>query len=127
MTTYTVYFRSDLQSGMREIIAQTPEQALDLARQLASENPDNMVLDYFFEACDCPINEIEICDDHGNSLVTWFDDDMRLRLAATDLLEAAHLCEMALCDLETSRRKGYLTIALAKTRAAIAKAKRGAP
>ena len=122
MTTFDVYFRTDLQWGMREFIADTADQALELARRFAHENADSLDLDYF-ESCDCPINEIEICDDQGNSLVTWFDDDMRLRLAATDLLEAAHMCEMALSDLEASRRKGYLTSALAKTRAAIAKAK----
>jgi hypothetical protein len=45
MNTYDVYFRSDLQWGMREFIADTPEKALELVRKFAGENSDGLVLD----------------------------------------------------------------------------------
>jgi hypothetical protein len=89
MNAYDVYFRSELQWGMREFIAETPEKALELARQFADGNPDSVPLDYYYEACDAPINEIEVCDKKRNSLAVWYDDDMRLRLTAIDLLSAA--------------------------------------
>ncbi len=74
--------------GMRDIIADTPERALQLARQITDENPDSLDLD-FYEACDAPINEIEVCHQEHNSVAVWYDDDMRVRLAAIDLLTAA--------------------------------------
>jgi hypothetical protein len=89
MTTYDVYFRSDLQWSLREFIAETPEQALQLARKFIAENLDGLVLDYDYEGCDCAVNEIEVCDKEQNSVAVWYDDDMRLRLAAIDLLSAA--------------------------------------
>jgi hypothetical protein len=118
MTTYDVYFRTDLQWGMREFDTETPEQALELARRFAAENPDSLDLD-FYEACDSEINEIEVCDDEHNSRATWFDDDMRLRLAARDLLEAA---EKVVARWE----RGDLAEAVRELDAAIAKAKEGA-
>jgi hypothetical protein len=87
MTTYKVYFRSDLQSGRHDFDAETPEQALALAQRFAEEQWDVLDLDYY-EACDCPINEIEVCDAEYNLLAVWLDDDMRLRLAARDMLAA---------------------------------------
>jgi hypothetical protein len=57
-------------------------------------------LDYY-EACDSPINEIEVCDDEHDSLAVWLDDDMRLRLAARDLLNAV---QKAVAALNTAPR-----------------------
>jgi hypothetical protein len=88
MNTYHVYFRSDLQWGMREFVADRPEKALELARQIAGENQDSVLLDSY-QACDCPISEIEVCDNEHNSVAVWHDDDMRLHLAAPGLLIAA--------------------------------------
>jgi hypothetical protein len=118
MTTYDVYFRSDLQWGMREFEADTPKQALKLARRFAAKNPDGLDLD-FYEACDCPINEIEVCDDEHNSVAVWYDDDMRLRLAASDLLDAAEL-------VVARWERGDLAGAIRELSAAVAKAKGGA-
>ncbi len=87
MNTYRVYFRTDLQWCMREIVAGTPEQALALARQIANENPDDLNLHYY-EACDALINEIEVCDQEHNAVAAWYDNDMRVRLAAPALLAA---------------------------------------
>jgi hypothetical protein len=84
MKTFIVYFRSDLQWGRRDLKAATAEQALAKARQLANDDWDSLDLDYS-EPCDCPINEIEICNKKDEKTVTgWFDDDMRLRLAAPE-------------------------------------------
>ena len=87
MKTYDVYFRSDLQWGMREFEADTAEQALELAQRFMAENLDGVDLD-FYRDCDNPINEIEVCDCEQNSVAVWLGDDLRLRLAARDLLEA---------------------------------------
>jgi hypothetical protein len=119
MTTYDVYFRSDLQWGMREFDADTPEKALQLARHIAHENPDSVLLDYY-EACDTPISEIEVCDDQGSPLVTWYDDDMRLRLAADGLLSAAE-------KILDRWQSGDIGEAIHELAVAVDAAKRGAP
>jgi hypothetical protein len=118
MTSYRVYLRSDLQWAMRSFEAPTPEQALELARRFAEEQFDELDFESY-AGCDAPINEIEICDAEGNKLTRWYDDDLRLRLAAHDLLEAA---EMVVARWE----KGDLAKAVRKLAAAIAKAKGGA-
>jgi hypothetical protein len=84
---------------------------------VAEENPDSLDLD-FYELCDCPINEIEINDEHGNELAVWYDDDMRLRLAASDLLAAAEL-------VVARWEQGDLAEAVRRLDAAIVKAKGG--
>lgn len=119
MKTYDVYFRTDLQWGMREFVADTPEQALALARQFAAENPVSLNLNDY-EPCDVEINEIEVCDDEHNLLAVWYDDDMRLRLAARDLLDAAEL-------VVVRWERGDLAEAVRELAAAVAKATGGAP
>ena len=118
MTTYDVYFRTNLQWGMREFVADTPEQALELAQRFMATNLDGVDLD-FYEACDDPINEIEVCDEEHNRLAIWRDDDLRLRLAARDLLETA---EKVVARWE----RGDLAAAVRELDAAITKAKEGA-
>lgn len=88
MTTYTAYFRTDAQYATEEIKAKTPAQALRKARRLAEDDQD-----LCFEPYDgkFPINEIAICDGEENELASWCDADLRLRLAASDLLAAARL------------------------------------
>jgi hypothetical protein len=90
MKTYIVHFRSDLQWAMQPFDADTPEQALELARKFAEENYHRLDFE-FYEADGSPINEIEVCDDEDSSDAVWQDDDLRLRLAARDLLDAAEL------------------------------------
>jgi hypothetical protein len=89
MNTYTVHFRSDRNYADHDIEADTPEQALAVARQLCECG--DIYHEAFFDYYDgwAPINEIEACDEEGSPLATWYDDDMRLRLAAPDLLTAA--------------------------------------
>ena len=123
MTTYTANFRSDAEFASHEFEAETPEQALTLARKLYEDDPSEL----WFEHYDgMPVNEIAIADADGNEVAVWYDDDMRLRLAAPNLLDAVKFCAMTLYDLEASERKGYIAEAIWLAETAIAKAKGGA-
>jgi hypothetical protein len=121
MTTYTVNFASDAEFASRNFDAETPEQALALARKLYEDEPSEL----WFESYDgMDVNEILVYDADGNELAVWYDADMHLRLAAQDLLEALE----AVCDLPADDT-GDRTIPagfLDQARAAIAKAKGGA-
>jgi hypothetical protein len=66
MTTYTAYFRTDADYATRRFEADSPEQALALARQLYDDDP----LDLMFEPYDggMPVNEIAIHDPDYNEL-----------------------------------------------------------
>jgi hypothetical protein len=120
MTTYKATSFSDQGYAKANFAATTPHEALKLAREYES---NNIVC---VEAYSEPIISQILIDDDEGECAEWQSDDLRPRLAATDLLQAAHLCEMALSDIGTAKRKGYLKIALQATRAAIAKAKGGA-
>jgi len=118
MTEYRVYLRSDIQWTMRKFKARSPKHALKLARRFADEHYDDLDWDDY-DPHSCPVNEIEVGDEQGNELAVWFDDDLRLRLAARDLLDAA---EKVLARWE----RGDLAAAVRELDAAIAKAKEGA-
>ena len=118
MKTYNVYFRSDLQWGTREFDADTPEQVLKFARRFIAETLIGLHLD-FYEACSSPVNEIEVLDDEDNSVAVWYDEDLRLRLAATDLLSAAE-------KILDRWQNGDVGEAIHELAAAIDKAKGGA-
>jgi hypothetical protein len=94
MPTYTAYFRTDDQYATHDFEADTPEQALALARQLHNDNQ----LDLMFEPYDggMPVDEIAIQDANFNELAVWRDADLHLRLAANDLLEALEQAIQAL-------------------------------
>jgi hypothetical protein len=117
MTTYTAYFRTDAEFATHEFKAATPEQALKKARRFYDDDP----LDLMFESYDAgmPVNEIAIQDANHEELAVWLDDDLRLRLAANDLLEAAEL-------VVARWERGDLAEAVRELDAAIAKAKGGA-
>jgi hypothetical protein len=118
MKTFNVYFRTDQQWGMREIKAATATRALDRARRIAEEKPDSIALaDY--DSHIPTINEIEVCDEEDSQLIVWHDDDLRLRLHASDLLEAA---EKVVARWE----RGNLAAAVRDLAAVIATAKEGA-
>ena len=127
MTTYTAYFRKDSEYATEEFEADTPEQALALARRFYSDDP----LALYFEPNDdsMPMNEIEIIDPDGNTVTTWRAEDLWLHLAADDLLAAL---EQALAALNTAPRFGVPSLdpdsyrIAAACGKAIAKAKGGA-
>jgi hypothetical protein len=122
MNTYTVYFRSDSEFADLDIDATTPQQALAFARKVYAEEPHSLFFDHYGESI---VNEIAVADD-GEEVAVWQDDELRLRLAAQDLLDAVEFCAMTLYDLEASERKGYIGEAIRLARAALAKAKGGA-
>ena len=125
MTTYTAYFRTDSEAATRKIEADTPEQALIKAQELYANDPS----DLWFERYDdgMPVNEIVIHSDDHDELATWIDDDLRLRRAAQDLLDA--LESLVVRDRAGAAASGFTddeTTWLEDARRAIAKAKGGA-
>ena len=117
MNTFQVYLRSDIAWCRKDIETATPSQAVEFARHLSEQDPAQ--LDEHYEACDCPVNEVEVLDQHGNQLAEWQSDDLRLRLAAQDLLDAAEL-------VVARWSQGDLADAVRQLDAEIAKAKGGA-
>jgi hypothetical protein len=99
MTTYTAHFHTDAEWAARDFEAETPEQALTLARQFY----DNHFSELYFESYGggMPVNEIVIHHDDGEECATWQDDDLCLHLAARDLL---HALEQAVAALNTIPR-----------------------
>lgn len=99
MTTYQVDFRSDAALASHAFEADTPQQALSQAQSLYADQPWKL----WFEAYDgkTPVNEITVNDSDGNEVAVWLDDELRLRLAASDLLAAL---EQAVTALNTAPR-----------------------
>jgi hypothetical protein len=118
MTKYTAYFRTDADYAEHEFQSDTPEQALALAHAFLDQNDEDLM----FVSYDGghPVNEIEISSPGSSELAVWRDDDLRLRLASRDLLNAL---EVALERLEISNCGGEEDEYIAQVKAAIAKAK----
>src|ERR1700736_6345257 len=89
MQTYTAYFRTDAEFAKREFKAATPELALRKAHRFYADHPLRLTFEFYDGGM--PVNEIAIEDAEYTELATWQDEDLRLRLAASDLLEAAEL------------------------------------
>jgi len=85
MPTYIAHFRTDAQWASYDFEADTPELALQMARDLWKDDPDRLLFEDYEMM---PVNEITISDPDGSELAFWFDTDMRLRLAAPRLLKA---------------------------------------
>ena len=78
--------------------------------------------------CGMPINEIAIHTDDHDELAVWRDEDMHLRLAARDLLDA--LTDLVERDRTEAASCGFTDDVMSwleDARRAIAKAKGGAP
>jgi hypothetical protein len=99
--SYTAYFRTDSEWAEEEFKADTPEQALALARAFYDDHTEELA----FQGYDggMPVTEIEISGDEGDEIAVWQDDDLRLRLAAGSLLDA---CKVALERLELNNCEG---------------------
>ena len=128
MTIYTAYFRTDAEFASHEIEADTPEQALRLARALWDSDSDRLDFESYDMAM--PLDEIEIADEEDSELAVWQSEDLRLCLAAQDLLDALQQAVQALNEAPRFPVPGLLSdsykIAAICDRA-IAKAKGGAP
>ena len=118
--TYTAHFFSQTDWAETTIKATSPELALQQARQIESEETE--MLDFQSYDSGAGVEHIEIQSTDGSTVAEWRSEDLRVRLAAQDLLEALKFCDMTLADLEASKRKGYIAEAKKLARAAIAKA-----
>jgi hypothetical protein len=98
MTTYTVNFASDAEFASHKFDAETPERALALARKPYEDDPSELL---FQPYGGMDVNEILVYDADGNERAVWYDDELRLRLAAGDLLAAL---EQAVQALNTAPR-----------------------
>ncbi len=126
MTTYRAYFHTDTDYATRHFEADTPEHALALARQLYDDDPSDLMFEPY--RAGMPVNEIAIHDADYKQLAVWRDEDMHLRLAARDLLDA--LTELVERDRDEAASCGFTDDEMSwleDARRAIAKAKGGAP
>ena len=126
MTTYRAYFYTDGDFATRRFDADTPEQALALARQLYDDDPVDMMFEPYEGGL--PVNEIAIHDADYKELAVWRDDAKRMQLAARDLLDA--LTDLVERDRAEAASCGFTDDEMSwldDARRAIAKAKGGAP
>ena len=121
MPTYTAEFRTDADYATHAFKARSPQDALKKARAFSDERTEELI----FERYDGghPVNEIAVRDMNGNQVALWQDDELRLRLAAGDMLEALELCVDCLADLARLDDGTPSISALNQARAAIARAK----
>ena len=124
MTKYLATFYSDSAYAERVIEARSPEGAMTKARQRAQDAPWTLDLQSYDGTL--PIEHIEIRSSGGNTVGEWQTDNLRLRLAAPELLEALELCVECLTDLARLDDGTPSISALNQARAAIAQAKGGA-
>lgn len=117
MTTYTAHFYTEADYAETRIEANAPEQALQRAREIESDQLE--ILDFQSYDSTDGIEHIEIWSPDRRTVAEWQSDNRRLRLAASDLLEAL---EAALERLELGNYAGEEDEYIAQARAAIAKA-----
>lgn len=84
---YTAYFRTTAGPAEDIFVADTAEQALELARKAFRENPGK----FGFSPADCgylKLQEVRIVNEHAKELLDWTTDEYRLQLYAPELLKA---------------------------------------
>ena len=86
MPTYTAHFFTEADYAETTIKAASPRQALRRARQIESEETET--LDFQSYDGTNGIERIEIWAADRRTVAEWQSDDLRLRLAAGELLEA---------------------------------------
>jgi hypothetical protein len=86
MKTYRVDFHTDADYANREFKAGSPRAALKKARAFYDDHTEELL----FQEHDGghAVNEIVVRDGDGNQVAAWYDDDQRLRLAASEMLAA---------------------------------------
>ena len=124
--TYKVFFYTEADWAETTIKAATPEQAMQRAHRIESEETETLAFQSY-DGEGSGVEHIEIQSADGDTVAEWRHEDLKLRLAARDLLEAL---EQALVALNTARRfkvpipgvtDSYAVAAICE--AAIAKAK----
>jgi hypothetical protein len=128
MPTYTAHFFTEADWAETTIKAQSPKQALQRARQIESDETET--LDFASYDTTNGVERIEIWAADGRTVAEWESDDLRLRLAATDLLAALETQTDAAQAVIDAWAKGDLAAAdrtldgsIPAARAAIAKAR----
>jgi hypothetical protein len=84
---YMAHFRTTAGPAEDIFVADTPEQALELARKAFTEDPGK----FGFSPADCGhlnLQEIRIVNQDGEELLSWMTDEYRLQLTAPQLLKA---------------------------------------
>ena len=84
---YMAYFRTTAGPAHDIFVADTPEQALELARKAFTEDARKLG----FSPADCAyveLQEIRIVDDDAEELLCWTTDEYRLQIHAPELLKA---------------------------------------
>jgi hypothetical protein len=84
---YMAHFRTTAGPADDIFVANTPEQALELARKAFREDPTK----FGFSPADCGylhLQEIRIVNQDGEELLSWMTDEYRLQLTAPQLLKA---------------------------------------
>lgn len=119
--TYRAEFFTVADYAVRNFEAETPEQALELARRFYEDN----IIDLDFRSYDDiePLDQIEVWDQKTGKRASWQSDDYRLRKAAPDLYKALDYFFNIMHDYGSSRRKGYIQLAMEQAWAALAKAR----
>lgn len=124
MQFYTAQFYTEANWAETTIKAATPERALAKAQRLADDDLSELDFQHYDDIGE--VERIEIRTLFDDTVAEWESADLRLRLAARDLLEALEFVSMTFADIEASKRKGYYTECPKIVAAAIAKAKGGA-
>lgn len=123
---FEAYFYTEADWAETTIKAKTPELALQRARKIESEKTETLNFQSY-DGGGAGVERIEIQSADGSTVAEWKHQDLKLRLAAPDLLEAL---EQALVALNTAPRfkvpilgviDSYAVAAICE--AAIAKAK----
>jgi hypothetical protein len=121
MPSYTADFRTDADYATHAFKARSPQGALKKARAFYDERSEELMFEHYTGAH--PVNEIAVHDAEGDEVALWQDDELRVRLAAYDLLDALELCVDCLADLARLDDGTPSVSALNQARAAIASAK----
>ena len=118
--TYRAEFFTAADYSVRNFEAETPEQALELARRFYED--DLIELDFRSYDDNAGLDQIQIWDNERGTIALWESDDYRLRKAAPDLYKALEYFFNIMHDYDSSRRKGYIRFAMEQARAVLAKA-----
>jgi uncharacterized membrane protein YccC len=125
---YEAYFYTEADWAQTTIKAKTPEQALQRARKIESEETETLNFQSYDSGAG--VEHIEIQSADGSTVAEWRSEDLRVRLAARDLLEALESQTNAAQAVIDNWSEGDLAAAVRSldesieaARAAIAKAK----
>jgi hypothetical protein len=89
MPTYTAEFRTDVDYATHSFKARSPGGALKKARAFNDERTVELMFEHYNGRHS--VNEIAVHDFGGDEVALWQDDELRVRLAAHDLLDASEL------------------------------------